>query len=57
MVEKSKRGGLTFVGAKCYAKANIKHMGENYDSKKDSSYITYVDVDNLYGRAMAQPLP
>ena len=26
--EKSKRGGLTFVGPKGYAKANNKHMGE-----------------------------
>ncbi len=26
MVEKSKRGGLTFVGSKRYAKANNKHM-------------------------------
>ena len=57
MVEKSKRGGLTFVGSKRYAKANNKHMGENYDSKQESSYITYVDANNLYGWAMVQPLP
>ena len=57
MIEKSKRGGLTFVGAKRYAKANNKHMGENYDPKKESSYIAYVDANNLYGWAMVQPLP
>ncbi len=57
MMEKSKRGGLTFVSAKRYAKANNKHMGENYDSKKESSYIAYVDANNLYGWAMVQPLP
>ena len=45
MIEKSKRGGLTFVGAKRYAKTNNKHMGENYDSKKESSYIAYVDAN------------
>ncbi len=39
LVGKSKRGGLAFVGAKRYAKANDKHMDENYDSKKESSYI------------------
>ena len=57
MIEKSKRGGLTFVGAKRYAKANNKHMGENYDPEKESSYIAYVDANNLYGWAMVQPLP
>ena len=34
MVEKAKRGGLTFVGSKRYAKANNKRMGENYDKTK-----------------------
>ena len=55
IVEKSKRGGLTFAGAKRYAKANNKHMGDNYDSKKESTYIAYVDANNLYGWAMVQP--
>ena len=32
-------------------------MGENYDSKQESSYITYVDANSLYGWAMVQPLP
>ncbi len=50
MIEKSKRGGFTFVGAKRYAKANNKQMGvANYDPKIESSYITYVDANNLYG--------
>ena len=57
MIETSKRGGLTFVGAKRYAKANNKHMGDAYDSKQESSYIAYVDANNLYGWAMVQPLP
>ena len=58
MIEKSKRGGLTFVGSKRYANANNKHMGkENYDKTKESTYISYVDANNLYGFAMVQPLP
>ena len=57
MIEKSKRGGLTFVGARRYAKANNKHMGDAYDNKQESSYIAYVDANNLYGWAMVQPLP
>ena len=57
MFEKSKRGGLTFVGSKRYAKANNKDMGEHFDKTKDSSYITYVDANNLYGWAMVEALP
>ncbi len=58
MIEESKRGGLTFVGAKCYSKANNKQMGvDNYNPKIESNYITYVDANNLYGWAMVQSLP
>ena len=56
MIEKSKRGGLTFVGAKRYARANNKQM-ETFDPKIESNYITYVDANNLYGWAMVQSLP
>ncbi len=56
MIEKSKRGGLTFVGAKRYAKANNRQIG-TYDPKIESSYITFVDANNLYGWAMVQSLP
>jgi hypothetical protein len=58
MIEKSKRGGLTFIGAKRYAKANNRQMGvKSYDPKIESSYITYVDANNLYGWARVQFLP
>ena len=58
MREKAKRGGFTFVGAKRYAKANNKQMGpDSYNPKIESSYITYVDANNLYGWAMVQSLP
>ena len=57
MIEKAKRGGLTFAGSKRYAKANNRRMGEQYDKDKESSYILYGDVSNLYGFAMIQPLP
>ena len=57
MAEKSKRGGLTFVGSKRHAQANSVDMGDNYDESKESSYVTYVDANNLYGFATVQSLP
>ena len=37
--------------------ANNKYMGEEYDESKESSYINYLDADNLYGLSMIQNLP
>ena len=30
---------------------------ENYDTKIESSYLTYLDANNLYGWGMSQKLP
>jgi hypothetical protein len=56
MVEKGKRGGVSTI-TKRYAKANNQYMGEAYDPGKESSFITYLDANNLYGWAMSKPLP
>ncbi len=53
---KSKRGGLTFVGSKRYVSAHNKHIA-GYDPKSKSSYLLYLDANNLYGWAMVQALP
>ena len=46
-VEKCMRGGISYI-AKRYCKANNKYI-KDYDEDKDSTFIMYWDVNNLYG--------
>ena len=55
LIEKGLRGGIPYI-AKKYNKANNKYM-KNYDLKKLSNFITYLDMNNLYGWAMSSYLP
>ena len=55
MVGKGIRGGICSSVYR-YTKANSKYM-KSYDKNKESSYLQYWDVNNLYGWAMLQKLP
>ena len=56
MIEKGLRGGMTQCSFK-KVEANNKYMNEGYDKSKPSSYISYLDANNLYGLAMCKKLP
>ena len=55
MVEEGIRGGICH-SIHGYAKVNYKYM-KNYNNNEDSSYIQYLDANDLYGRAMSKKLP
>ena len=55
IIEKGSKGGISYI-AKRYAKANNKYMS-NYDPKKPSTFITFLDKNNLYGWSMSEYLP
>ena len=42
--------------AKRYAKVNIDYLND-YDRKKPSIFISYLDMNNLYGQVMSEYLP
>ena len=55
MFEQGIRGGISFI-SKRYAEANNKYM-KDYDEKKPSTFIHYLDANSLYGWAMTKKLP
>ena len=50
-IEKGLRGGISYI-TKRYAEANNKYI-KNYDLQKPSTFITYLDMKNLYGWAVS----
>ena len=56
MFERGIRGGIT-QAVHQYAEANNKYMGAKFKTKEESSYLQYLDMNNLCGWVMIQPLP
>ena len=54
-IEKELRGEISCI-AKIYVKANNKYMND-YSPKKPSAFISYLDMNNLYGWAISEYLP
>ena len=54
-IEKRTRGGISYI-AKRYGKANNKYMND-YNPEEPSTFITYLDKNNLYGWAVSEYLP
>ena len=52
MVEEGIKGGICH-SIHGYAKANNKYM-KKYNTNEESSYIQYLDANNLYGWAMSK---
>ena len=55
MFENGIRGGICQATHR-YAKANNKYM-DNYENNIESSYLAFLDANNLYGWAMSQKFP
>ena len=56
MFERGIRGGITQAVHK-YALANNKYMGDKSNPNEDTTYLQYLDANNLYGWTMSQPHP
>ena len=54
IIDKETRGGICCISRK-FTMAKNKYL-ERYDACMPSKYIIYLDMNNLYGTAMIQPL-
>ena len=55
MIESGMRGGVCHV-IHSYAEANNRYI-DNYDDNKETSFLSYLDANNLYGCPMIKKYP
>ena len=56
MIEIGIRKGIATVSHR-YGKANNEYIGAEFDSTKESKFISYLDINGLYSWAMSKRLP
>ena len=56
VIDKGTRGGICCISQK-YARTNNPYHPETYDASKSFNYLLYLNMNNLHGTAMTQPLP
>jgi len=56
IVDKGTRGGVCCISHK-HSVANNEYIPESFDPANPSSFIMYLDMNNLYGTAMVEALP
>ena len=54
-IEKGMRGGISYIN-KRFSKTNHEYYPD-YDRTKPENFITYLDINNLYGQVMSEYLP
>jgi len=55
MIENANRGGITSISTR-YSKTN-NPLVDDFSPTQPTTYITYLDANNLYGAAQSEPLP
>ncbi|XP_065654646.1 uncharacterized protein LOC136081272 [Hydra vulgaris] len=55
MIKKGIRGRISMISNRL-GTSNNKYMGDEYDKSKESTFIQYLEANNLYGWAMSKPL-
>ena len=56
MIESGIREEIATISHR-HAKANNEYMEAEFDPTKESKFISYLEANNLYGRAMSKQLP
>ena len=54
--ERGIRGGLSFTN-RHHLIANNKYVTKDFDASNDSTWLVYIDENNLYGNCLCHPLP